>query len=108
MTKNNEAVMHVFCVNQDDGDDTDNIAIDIINSELGIDMYLDGIQRSHRLGPKSPNGIQEQQKRNQWLTAYRKRYEIFHSKRKLKGKNLSSSESLTKHRYKLLNVATEK
>ena len=39
-------------VNEEDDDDTDKLALDIVNSHLGVEMSIDGIQRSHRIGPK--------------------------------------------------------
>ena len=78
-------------VNEDDADDTDNLVIDIMKSHLGVEMSMEGIQRSHRIGPKRNlhNTRAAKSKPRPIIvrfTDYRKRSEVFHAKKQMKGK----------------------
>ena len=100
-------------VEEYDNENTDDIIIKTVKDELGLEMAVSDIQRSHRLGPKrhqrqiraaraSPRAIIIR------FTDYRKRRAVFQTKKKLKGKPISISENLTKCRYELLKAATAK
>ena len=94
-------------------DNTDNIALQVINQELGIELTVDGIQRSHRVGPKKETRNTRSSKPNPRpiivrFANWRKRNEVFRAKKMLKGKRISISENLTKNRYNLLKEAIDK
>ena len=94
-------------------ENTDDLVIDTVKDELGIEMSLDEIQRSHRLGAKRKlrrtRAVPETRRAIIIrFTDYRKRREIFLSKTKLKGKAVSISENLTQPRYQLLKAAITK
>ena len=100
-------------IEENDDDDTDNIALRVINNELGVDLTIDGIQRSHRVGPRKQNRNTRSSKPKPRpiivrFANGRKRREVFSFKKRLKGKNISITENLTKYRYKLLQEATAK
>ena len=107
----NECLL-IHGIEERDDDNTDSIAIQIITHELGVELTLDEIQRSHRVGPKN-------QRRNTRssnprprpiivrFSNWRKRREVFSVKKKLKGKGISITENLTKYRYDLLKEAIE-
>ena len=85
--RSRNACLLIHGVNEDDGEETDTIVMDIINRELSIDMHLNGIQRSRRLGPRKTQRNTRAAKVKPRpiivrFTDYLKRYEIFHSKRK--------------------------
>ena len=87
----------------------------IFKSQLGFDdMDISEIQRSHRVGAKRNNPrVTRQNKPNPRpiivrFSNYKTRYNIFKSKKKLKGKPIAISENLTKRRYELLREATSK
>ena len=87
-------------VEEKDNEDTDNLVLGRINTNLGVNLSLDDIQRSHRLGPKTNKRTTRSAKGSSRpiifkFSNYRKRQEVFKAKRKLKGLNLSLSENLT-------------
>ena len=104
-------------VPEEDNDDTDKHTFDIVTRQLGVELSLDDIQRSHRVGPKraQSNVVHTRAATKTFarpiivrFTSYRKRHEIFHAKRALRGKSISISENLTKLRYNLLKAAITK
>ena len=69
-------------------EDTDNLVLGIINTNLGVKFSLDDIQRSHQLGPKTNRRTTRSAKPSSRLiifkiSNYRKRQQVFKSKRKL-------------------------
>ena len=111
--RNRNSCLLIHGVDERNGESTDNIALGIINNDLGLNFKEEHIQRSHRLGVK-------REMRNTTSTksyprpiivkflSYRGRQAVFTSKKKLKGKNISISENLTHTRYVLLKAASEK
>lgn len=113
----NEQRNRNFClllhgVQESPDEKTDDQIIQIINSEMDINLSYDDIHRSHRLGSKSNRRITRSNNRTRpiifRLISYRKRQEIFYNKRKLKGKDYTISENLTKYKYDLLKESTLK
>lgn len=87
-------------------EDTDTKVIDTIKEHLDISITEEDIDRSHRLGKRSTN----QQKSRPIivkLVRYNTRRKIFYNKKKLKGKKLSITESLTKKRMEYLKKAQD-
>ena len=100
-------------------ENTDNIALDIINNEFGLrDLCIDNIQRSHRLGPRKKPTNQRNLRSIATTTkprpiiirfaSYRDRQKVFLAKSNLKGKKMMISENLTKRRYSILQAAITK
>ena len=91
-------------------EDTDQICIDTITDIVGVELFLDDIQRSHRTGPKKFQTTRRTKPRPIILrfSNMRKRMEVFRNKKKLKGMGITITESLTKIRYALLQKAKEK
>ena len=94
-------------VNESNGENTNEIIIKTFSEELGVKIKDDDIDRSHRLGkPKrkdnKPRPIIVK------FARYAVRREIFMNKRKLKGKRLLITESLTSSRMHLLGDAQRK
>ena len=108
----NECLL-IHGVEESENENTDNIALDVFNSYLGLDTKLEHIQRSHRLGPKRTGRNTRTTKTSPRpiiirFMGYRERSSVFRVKKKLKGKSISISENLTQTRYQLLNAAKDK
>ena len=94
-------------------EDTDKIVVDVICKELGVIITEDDIKRSHRLGPLK-NQVSTRDTKGSTrpiifrLCSFRKRQHIFYSKKKLKGKGIVITESLTKLRYNIYREALTK
>ena len=86
---------------------TDDIIIKTCAEELGIDVKQEDLDRSHRLGKvkrndnKPPPIVVK-------FAHYAVRNKVFSNKKKLKGKKLLITESLTVYRMKLLDEARQK
>ena len=94
-------------VNESNDENTNEIIIKTFSEELGVEITEDDLDRSHRLEkPKrkdsKPRPIIVK------FACYAVRREIFMNKRKLKGKRLSITESLTSSRMQLLGDAQRK
>ena len=100
-------------VEEGDEHDTDTLALNVINNDLGVQINLDDIQRSHRVGPKKVKPMTRASKAYPRpiivrFLSWRKRNEVFRAKRKLKGSKVAVTENLTRSRYELLKAATAK
>ena len=100
-------------VEEKDNEDTDNLVLGIINTNLGVKLSLDDIQRSHRLGPKTNKRTTRSAKASTCpiifkFSNYPKRQEVFKAKRKLKGLNIYLSENLPLKRYELYQASIKK
>ena len=97
-----------------EGEDTDEQVIKLCDKHLNVNLQLDSIARSHRLGPRRQAGRNTRSKPEKprpiivRFSNYRVRQQIFTIKKKLKGKAFSISENLTKRRMDLLNKCNEK
>ena len=93
---------------------TNDIALALINENLGLNINHSEIQRSHRVGPKTDksNLLRSAKPRIQPIivrfTDYETRHKVFKIKKLLKGTKMSISENLTITRYNLLKKAAEK
>ena len=92
---------------------TDEKVVNIINNQLDVPLTLDDIHRSHRVGPRSNQRVLRSSNQRPRpiifrLISFRKRQEIFKSKKKLKGQPFSITESLTKLRYDLYRKSIER
>ena len=100
-------------VPEENNESTDNLCVSIIKDKLEVDVSINEISRSHRLGP--PRIKMNTRNAKPFcrpiivkFSNIRKRLEVFHSKRKLKGSNISVTENLTQQRYKLYKEAMTK
>lgn len=99
-------------IKEDDSESTDDKVVELIQS-IGVDITVDEIQRSHRLGPLRGNTrLRSSRQRPRPIifrfVSFRKRQDVFRNKKKLKGKPVSITESLTKVRYDLYKEAVVK
>ena len=86
---------------------TDDIIIKTCAEELGIDVRQEDLDRSHRLGKVKRNGNKPRPIIVKFAR-YAVRNKVFSNKKKLKGKKLLITESLTVYRMKLLDEARQK
>ena len=108
--KSRSQCLLVHGIEETNEEDTDQICIDTITDIVGVELFLDDIQRSHRTGPKKFQTTRRTKPRPIILrfSNMRKRMEVFRNKKKLKGMGITITESLTKIRYALLQKAKEK
>ena len=81
---------------------TDELVIQTIKSEMDINIDVKVIDQTHRIGAKTES------KRRPIIVKfarYSERHKVFNSKKRLKGRNLSITESLTKLRMSKLRAA---
>ena len=86
---------------------TDDIIIITCAEELGIDVKQEDLDRSHRLGKVKRNDNKPRPIIVKFAR-YAVRNKVFSNKKKLKGKKLLITESLTVYRMKLLDEARQK
>ena len=103
-------------ISETSGENTDDLVVEIINKALEMRNFnFEDIQRSHRLGQTKNDNQRETRSRVSRprpiivrFVSYRSRKNIYKEKSKLKGKNVSISENLTRKRYLLYNDCIEK
>ena len=85
---------------------TNDRVLKLFTEELNESVLLADLERTHRIGKKSDSGS----KPRPVIVKFAKcniREKVFKSEKKLKGKNISITESLTKYRMSVLNEARE-
>ena len=97
--------LRIFGVPEEREEDTDVIAINVAK-KIGVDLSIEDIDRSHRIG-RSTNGEKVRPVIVKFIS-YRKRSEMFHNKKLLKGSGITIREDLTKRRHDLLRKCIEK
>ena len=83
-------------IEEGDRESTDDKIMEVINTKLGLNLTLDDVGRSHRLGRKVENRKRPIIAR---FVSYRKRKTVFEAKKKLKGTGIVISENLTKAKW---------
>ena len=92
-------------VKEEQNEDTDNVVVKLIKDNLEEDVDLTELDRSHRIGKKKSNG--KARPIIVKFARYNVRRKVFYNKKKLKGKNISITESLTKYWMEKLQEARE-
>ena len=105
-------VLNGVAENPHETEDVDEIVLDVISQKLGVEISTNNdIQRCHRLKTSRPrhSPVERQSPRPLIITfvSYRKRQEVFTSKKKLKGSGLVLTESLTATRQAVLAKAKQ-
>ena len=98
-TRRNCLLLHG--VKEEKNEDTDQSAVDIINKDVDVEISEKDLDRSHRLGkPRAPVG--KPRPIIIKFSRYNVRHLVFKSKKKLEGKGVAITESLTnRHSLKL-------
>ena len=92
-------------VDEEDVEDTDQKIIKVIAEEMDIQLVEEDLDRTHRIGKKSDGKSRPIIIK---FARYNVRKKIYSNKKKLKGKNVMITESLTTARVKLLKEAQSK
>ena len=92
-------------ISESDGENTDDIVINTVQDNMKITVSINDIDRTHRIGKKVAGKTRPIIVK---LARYNMRSKIFLNKKRLKGKKISITESLTAKRMKILNEAREK
>ena len=104
----------VHGVKEDGGENTDDIALDIINNNLNLkNITIKDIARSHRIGrPDKSRETRNVKPRVRPIivkfVSDRDRISVYRSKKLLKGKRISISENLSIERYILFKKCCQK
>ena len=94
-------------VEENSNEDTDKLALNIINNDLEIDLTEIAIDRKHRIGdPKTKK--RKVRPMIVKFVRYYDRKQVFSKEKLLKGKGISITESLTSFRMKKLEEARAK
>ena len=93
-------------VAESENESTDEVFVELVNTNLGLSIKQRDLDRSHRLGKPNSNG------RARPIIAkfarYNVRAKVFANKKKMKGSNMMLTESLTRHRVVVLNEARKR
>ena len=111
--RNRNLCLLMHGVEEGNSENTDDLVVAVINNDLGIDITVHEIERSHRLGPINNRRNLRSVRVNPRpiilrFNSFRKRQKVFKAKRSLKGKKVSLSENLTKQRYEIYKAAVTK
>ena len=87
-------------------EDTDEIALQLINEKIGVELTRQDLDRTHRIGEKKPG--RKTRPIIVKLARYNKRKQVFQNRKKMKGTGYSVTESLTALRMRKLNEARSK
>jgi len=100
--------LRVFGIPETPGEDTDRLIVNLAKEQLGVDLPLEAIERSHRVGSR-PAARQGGRERHRPVIvrfcSYRDRRRVFQAKKKLKGTDISIKEDLTVGRLEVLRAA---
>ena len=88
-------------IKEEKDENTDNVVIKFIQDDLQEEINIEDLDRTHRIG-KVNNG--KSRPIIVKFPRYNVRKKVFHNKQKLKGKNMSITESLTKIRVSKLSA----
>ena len=93
-------------IKENDHEDTDVLVMSTLKENMGADLFPTDIDRAHRIGKKKNDG--KPRAIIVKFARYNRRRMIYENKKKLKGKGVSITESLTGKRMKELNAARAK
>ena len=103
-TRRNCLLLHG--VKEEKNEDTDQLAVDIMNKDVDVEISEKDLDRSQQLGkPRAPGG--KPRPITIKFSRYNVRNLVFKSKKKLKGTGVAITESLTKRRMEALTQAKE-
>ena len=89
--------LRFFGIKEHENENTDSILLDIFRDKLGVNLQLEDIQRSHRVGRKGADNRAIIVR----FCSYRTRAKVWRAKTKLKNSDIFVSEDLTRYRNKL-------
>ena len=87
-------------------ENTDDLVITVCKNEMDIEVFSDGIDRSYRIRNQKDDPTKVRPVIGKF-TRYKDRNKIFRNKKRLKGKKMSITESLTELRMSKLKEARD-
>ena len=103
-SRRNCLLLHGVAEEQDE--ETDKVSVDVIKKNMDLDIDETDLDRTHRLGKPREVGAKPRPIIIKF-SRYNVRHSVFKNKKKLKGKGVSITESLTKRRMAALTKAKE-
>lgn len=103
--------VRVFGLPEREGEDTDHLVLSLCKDRLKVDMSVEKIDRSHRVGRKQepgPDGKVRPRPIIVRFVSYRDRRTVFNAKKLLKDTGVTIREDLTATRLQLFKTAAEK
>lgn len=104
--------VRIFGVPEVQGEVTDELVLNIFRETIGVDLPLNSIERSHRVGaPRVPREVDKAPRPRPIIVrfqSHRDRREIFAKKKALKGSGMVLREDLTPRRAEVLRRAVER
>ncbi|KAI5693145.1 hypothetical protein M8J76_010773 [Diaphorina citri] len=82
-------------------------ASDLFRNQLELDIPVSRMERAHRLGPRRTDGTPRPRPVIVKFFSYQDKRAVFYNKKKLKGRTVSVTESLTKTRLDILKKARD-
>lgn len=104
-SRRNCVLIHGVAENEDEN--TDDLVLSILKDEMDTEMFTDDLDRTHRIG-KTKNDSKHRRPIIVKFVRHNDKHKVFRNKKRLKGKKISITESLTKTRMAKLNEAREK
>lgn len=102
--------LRVFGIPEARGESTDGIVIGLFKDKLDIDLPLERVERTHRVGRPRPPGDDGKPRHRPIIVrfnSYRDRREVFSNKKRLKGSGITIREDLTTKRAEVLRHAIQ-
>lgn len=103
--------LRVFGVKETAGEDTDELVVRLCQERLGVDLPVEAISRSHRVGrppAPGPDGKERSRPLIVRFNSYRDRRRVFSAKKKLKGTGVTIREDLTAQRAEVFRQAVQR
>ena len=107
----------VFLGIDESHDENSDLIVETCNTNLSIDLAVEDIKRSHRLGLKTlkdvatdGNSLGKSLKSSPIIVkfmSYQKQHEVFSAEKKLKGKKITIVKNIMRTRQRIFNVARE-
>ena len=100
-------------ISESQNEDTNVLVCDLLKDKLGIDLVVDDLKRSHRLGPpRNQRSTRSTREKPRPIIIrfvhFHKRHKVFRSKRKLKSTGITITESSKSLRYSLYKESVKK
>lgn len=103
--------LRIFGVRETIKENTDQLVLDIVREKMGVELKVEAIERSHRVGAKPrprDDGTTPHRPIIVRFCSYRDRRRVFEEKKKLKGTGITFKEDLTVRRLEVLRTAVDK
>ncbi|KAB0802627.1 hypothetical protein PPYR_04813 [Photinus pyralis] len=96
--------IRIFGIKEQPDEDTDNVLLHLFKSKLNLDIDINCIDRSHRVGKNTGRGRHIIAR----FVSYRDRNKVFQHKKLLKGSGITITEDLVKSRLGVYKLAQNK